>query len=131
NLRYDNVVNYEVDRSITHIQHQTGALQRLTVATVVNYRNGLDAQGNPVQLPLSDEEMAQVTRLVQQAMGFSAARGDQLEVVNSRFAAVTTEPQTPANWWEQPGMPELILAMSRYLLVALAVLGFYFVILRP
>src|SRR5690606_37588767 len=43
NLRYDNVVNYEVDRSITHIQHQTGALQRLTVATVVNYRNGLDA----------------------------------------------------------------------------------------
>lgn len=131
-LRYDNVVNYEVDRNLTHIQHQRGQLERLTVAAVINYRSDVDEEGNAIQVPLSEEEMQQVERLVSQAMGFSAARNDQLEVVNRPFApdfAAGAQPET--EWWMHPANQTLLMEFGRYLLVALIAFIAYRAILRP
>lgn len=129
-LRQDNVINYEVDRNIEHIQHRTGRVERLTVAVVVNYRDGVDDDGEPTREALSDGEIAQIERLVRQAMGFSNARGDEVEVVNSPF---TLEPEEvdERNWWESPEVQSLALALGRYLLVAFAALMLYLLILRP
>ncbi|WP_043526221.1 flagellar basal-body MS-ring/collar protein FliF [Litchfieldella xinjiangensis] len=129
-LRQDNVINYEVDRNVEHIQHRTGRVQRLTVAVVVNYRDGLNEEGETIREPLSDVELAQIDRLVRQAMGFTAARGDEIEVVNSPFTQSADE-QTERDWWQSPEVHSLALTMGRYLLVALAALMLYLLILRP
>lgn len=130
--RNDNVINYEVDRNVTHIQHQRGQVDRLSVAVVVNYRDTQDDEGEPLRAPLSDTEMEQVTRLVRQAMGFSDSRGDDLEVVNSPFSIdySPVEIQQP-DWWSSPDTLALAAAFGRYLLVALLALALYLLIIRP
>lgn len=130
NLRQDDVVNYEVDRSIEHIQHRLGQVQRLSAAVVVNFRRAINEEGEVEQVALSPEEVAQLERLVQQAMGFSLDRGDQVEVVNTPFAS-TDEATDETDWWRQPEMLSLASTLGRYLLVALAALLLYLLILRP
>ncbi|QJQ94395.1 MULTISPECIES: flagellar basal-body MS-ring/collar protein FliF [Halomonadaceae] len=130
NLRHDNVVNYEVDRNIAHIQHRRGQIERLSVAVVVNYREERDAEGELARVPLSDAELNQINRLVRQAMGFSEIRGDEIEVVNSPFTLERDETIEYA-WWESPEIQALALTLGRYLLVAFIALLLYLLILRP
>ncbi len=129
-LRQDEVTNYEVDRSISHVQHRLGQVERLTAAVVVNYRDDINEEGERVRVPLSDGELAQIQSLVRQAMGFSVDRGDEIEVVNSRFSL--RDEETPSlEWWQSPDIHALALTIGRYLLVGLAALLLYLLILRP
>lgn len=130
--QYDNVVNYEVDRNILHIQHEKGQLESLAVAAVINYRVDVDEEGNPVTVPLSDEALAQADNLIRRAMGFDAARGDQLEVVNSPFSVgYDEESSVEILWWQDPQIQSLAFAALKYLLVALVALFVWKRIVRP
>ncbi|WP_163575922.1 flagellar basal-body MS-ring/collar protein FliF [Halomonas faecis] len=130
NLRQDDVVNYEVDRSVEHVQHRRGRVERLSAAVVVDYREERNDDGEWEPTPLSDEEIAQIERLIRQAMGFSQARGDEIEVVNSPFSRATDDDEA-IEWWQSPEVHALALTIGRYLLVALGILLTYLLILRP
>lgn len=130
NLRQDDVTNYEVDRSVAHVQHRLGQVQRLSAAVVVNFRDDVDENGAPTRVALAPEEIAQIERLVRQAMGFSTARGDAIEVVNSPFSRVDAGEDAP-QWWQSPQVHQMALTLGRYLLAALAALLLYLLILRP
>jgi len=130
NLRQDDVVNYEVDRSIEHVQHRLGQIERLSAAVVVNYRTEMNDEGEWVDVALTDVEVAQIERLVRQAMGFSQLRGDEIEVVNSPFARSEDE-TAEVDWGQQPNTLSMAANLGRYLLVALAILLLYLLILRP
>ncbi|PSJ22772.1 flagellar basal body M-ring protein FliF [Halomonas sp. ND22Bw] len=130
-LSRDDVINYEVDRQVSHVQHRRGGVERLSAAVVVNYRERLDEDtGELVPAPLDEQEMAQIERLVRQAMGYSDARGDQVAVVNSAFAAGDDAASEPA-WWQRSDVQQLAFALGRYLLVGIALLLLYLLILRP
>ncbi|RUO56769.1 flagellar basal-body MS-ring/collar protein FliF [Pseudidiomarina homiensis] len=129
-LQQDQVVNYELDRTISHIQHQQGVLQRLSVAVVVNHRTSTDEEGQPVLVPRSDEEIEYIQRLIRQAMGFSAERGDQLEVVNTAFVPEQEDPVVRA-WYEQQALLDLIKQIIKYVAAGVAALLFYLLVLRP
>lgn len=129
-LRQEDVVNYEVDRSVEHVQHRLGQIQRLSAAVVVNYRDVVNAEGEVERVALTDIEVEQIERLVQQAIGFSQVRGDQIEVVNSPFAD-TREELVETAWWKDPDTLAIASTLGRYLLVALAALLLYLLILRP
>lgn len=129
-VRQDDLINYELDRNVTHTQHHQGSIQRLSVAVVLNYREKTGEDGTVQLAPLSDEELNRITDLARHAMGFSAERGDGLEVVNSPFADLS-EPFEERPWWQSPQWVDLALGLGRYLLVALAALLLYRLILRP
>ena len=131
NLRQDDVVNYELDRSIEHIQHRLGRVERLTAAVVVNYREAVNEEGEQEQVPLTEDEVQQIERLVRQSMGFSDARGDAIDVVNTPFADIEEDTRDEPEWWQRQGTLELAAQLGRYLLVALAALLLYLLILRP
>lgn len=130
NLQREDVFNYEVDRNIIHTQHRRGRIQRLSVAVVVNYREGLNEEEEVVQEPITEVELEQIARLVRQAMGFSADRGDALEIVNSPFTTQEEEILVE-EWWQSAEIQRLALTLGRYLLVALLALFLYFLLLRP
>lgn len=130
NLRQDDVINYEVDRSIEHVQHRLGQIERLSAAVVVNYRSEMNEEGEWVDVALTNNEVAQIERLVRQAMGFSQLRGDEIEVVNSPFAR-SVEETADTEWWKDPDILSMAATAGRYLLVALAILLLYLLILRP
>jgi flagellar M-ring protein FliF len=100
------------------------------VAVVVDYQDGVDDQGQPVNEPLDPERLERIRQLVRQAMGYSEARGDGLEVVNSPFAEETVA-SAERDWWRDPFWQGLLMAVGRWLLVGLAALLLYWLLLRP
>ncbi|CAM3884114.1 flagellar basal-body MS-ring/collar protein FliF [Rahnella bruchi] len=113
NNRKDNTTNYELDRTLTHIKRSTGRIERLSVAVVVNYLPG--KEGDPVAL--TPEQLEQINALVKETMGYSSARGDTLNIVNSPFNTVEEDVTPP--FWKQDGFLNLLMAAARYLLIAL------------
>ncbi|MDB5938652.1 MAG: fliF [Polaromonas sp.] len=128
--RKDGTINYELDRSIRHVQQGAGGIKRLSVAVVVNYRGSVDAQGKRAAKALTATELEQINNLVKEAMGFSADRGDSLNVVNSAFASDAAD-AVELPLWKQPENIELAKTGSTYLLLALLALFTWFAVLRP
>ncbi|WP_341917703.1 flagellar basal-body MS-ring/collar protein FliF [Polaromonas sp. YR568] len=130
NTRKDVTTNYEVDRSIRHVQQGAGGIKRLSVAVVVNYRGATGTQGKRAAQALTAAELEQIKNLARQAMGFSAERGDSLNVVNSPFASDATDtPELPV--WRQPDNIEMAKAGGKYLLLGILALYLWFAVLRP
>ncbi|SFN63560.1 flagellar M-ring protein FliF [Izhakiella capsodis] len=126
NTRRDNTVNYELDRTIRHTKINVGDVQRLSVAVVVNYHS--DAAGKPVAL--SRAQLKQIEDLSREAMGYTAARGDSLNVVNSPFNQVdTTGGDLP--FWQQQSFIDQLMGIGRWLLVVIAAWILYRKLIRP
>jgi flagellar M-ring protein FliF len=95
--RKDTTTNYELDRSIRHVQQAAGGVKRLSVAVVVNHLAGPD--GKP--RALTPAELDQVRNLAKEAMGYSQERGDSLNVVNSAFAREgQDDPKADLPFWK-------------------------------
>lgn len=131
NTRKDGTTNYELDRSIRHVQQGAGGIKRLSVAVVVNYRGTLSAQGKRTTQALSVAELEQIKNLVKETMGFSSERGDSLNVVNSPFASEPTSDAPELPWWRQPDNIELAKVVGKYLLLGTLALYLWFAVLRP
>src|SRR5471030_3527376 len=124
--RRDETTNYELDRTITHTQHSAGAVQRLSAAVVVNYQPGVDGKTKP----LTDEQLKQVDSLVREAMGFSAERGDTLNVVNTPFNE-TADSSSELPFWKSPAFFDLLLSAGRWLLVLIVAWLLWRKMVRP
>jgi len=120
--RNDATINYEVDRTISHVKHELGTIQRLSVAVVVNYR---DKDGEPA--PLAQSDMDDINALVKQAMGYSAERGDSLSVVNSEF----TNQEPSVKPWDNPLYQNLALQIGKVLLILVILFFLWRSIVRP
>lgn len=129
-LRKDTTTNYELDRSIRHVQQGAGAIKRLSVAVVVNNREGAD--GKAAARALTPPEIEQIRNLVKEAMGYSLERGDSLNVVNSAFAREGQEEETrDVPIWRDPANIDLAKTIGQYLLYAALALFAWFAVLRP
>ncbi|RKR06103.1 flagellar M-ring protein FliF [Kushneria sinocarnis] len=128
---HSSTINYELDRTIRHVQEESGRVQRLSVGVVVDYRNQVGDDGEISRVPLSDEQMAQIQRLVREAVGYSQQRGDSVEVVNAEFSEqMLSEPPAPA-WWQNPQLISLAMTVGRYLLIALVAFILWRKLIKP
>lgn len=128
--RKDATVNYEIDRTIRHIQQATGSLKRLSAAIVVNYRPGADAKGKPAMVALTQAQLDQIQNLSKEAIGFSGQRGDTLNIVNSPFT-VEEDPEANLPWWRQRQNIELAKQVGKWALITLVGLYLWFGVVRP
>lgn len=113
NIRRDSTINYEVDRTISHIKDPIGKLRRLSVAVVVNYQPNAEGE----YAPLPQETLDSLNSLVRDAMGYSVDRGDTVSVINSPFNENTT---VTLPVWKDPEYHALALKGLEYLLIAIA-----------
>ncbi|HEY0282654.1 MAG TPA: flagellar basal-body MS-ring/collar protein FliF [Rhizomicrobium sp.] len=93
--RTEETTNYEISKTVTTsaTEGKDGStLKRLSVAVVVD---GITAEGGAYKAR-SAQEMKQIDMLVKSTIGYDAARGDQIQVVNMPFARVETIAGTPA-----------------------------------
>jgi flagellar M-ring protein FliF len=92
----EEIVNYEISRSTKTEVTEGGRLNRVSVAVLVDGIYARDDKGEPVYQPRDKEEIDRIAALVRSSIGFDQKRGDQVEVVNLRFAevggAATQEP---------------------------------------
>lgn len=84
--RSEEIVNYEISKTTRTEIIEGGRVKRLSVAVLVD---GVYAPGQPAEnayQPRSSEELERIAALVRTAIGFDRNRGDQIEVINLRFA---------------------------------------------
>jgi flagellar M-ring protein FliF len=82
----EEIVNYEISKTTQTAVVEAGAVKRLSVAVVIDGTYADDGAGNQVYTPRSADEIAQLLTLVRSAAGYSAERGDSVEVINMQFA---------------------------------------------
>ena len=101
--RLEEVTNYEITRTIENYVQESGEVNKLSVAVLIDGRYEpieLDptAEGEDVAeteaeqnidyryIPRSEAELEQIRTLVRSAIGYDETRGDTLEVINMQFA---------------------------------------------
>ena len=127
NKRSEATRNYEVDRTLSHTQHQVGRIRRLTVSVAVNDR----IKGNPLTggletLPWSSDELKNLELLVKDAVGFSAARGDSVSIINTAFLGGAQEIGEP-EFWRQPWFWEIVKQVLAGVFLLIVIFG----VIRP
>ena len=124
--------NFEVDKTVRFEQKPMGGIKRLTVGVVVNYRRSIDPKtGKVVIKPLTAAEVAQINELVKQAMGYSQARGDTLNVANAPFDGIDKPADQAPDWWKDPNNLPLAKDIAKWVFIALVLLFLWYRILRP
>ena len=104
-----------------------GQIRRLTVAVAINDKAVMNAEGVLEPQPWTAEELARIELLVKDAVGFSAARGDSVNVINSPFVGGDGNLFEEQTFWEQPWFWELI----KQVLAGLFILILIFGVIRP
>ncbi|AVD82295.1 flagellar basal body M-ring protein FliF [Pseudomonas sp. SWI6] len=126
--RQQTTKNFELDRSISHTRQQQGRLTRLSVAVVVDDQVKVDAaSGESTRTPWGAEDLARFTRLVQDAVGFDASRGDSVTVINVPFAADRGEEIADIAFYQQPWFWDIVKQVLGVLFILVLVFG----VLRP
>jgi flagellar M-ring protein FliF len=99
NKKSEEIVNYEISRTTKTEVIEAGRVNRISAAVLVDGTYSKDAKGQVVYQPRPKEEIDRIAALVRSAIGFDAKRGDQVEVVNLRFAETSAVPiNTPTGW---------------------------------
>ncbi len=85
--RTEETVNYDISKTTRNQIREAGTLKRLSVAVLVDGTYTTNAETNAREFqPLDDPTMEKIRALVNTAVGYSADRGDQIEVVNMPFS---------------------------------------------
>lgn len=126
--RVQSTKNFELDRSISHTKQQQGRLTRLSVAVVVDDMVKTNAaDGEVTRAPWSAADLARFTRLVQDAVGFDASRGDSVSVINVPFSSERAEVLPEASFYSQPWFWDIVKQAVGVIFILILVFG----VLRP
>jgi flagellar M-ring protein FliF len=131
NLRRDQVVNYEVDKTVRVTRAATGTVKRLNAAVVVNHRTTTDPRGKTATTPLTPEEIEKLTALVQESIGFNRERGDSVRVINAPFRVEPAPVVDELPVWQQPAVHDLLRHGAVPTALALVALAVVFGLVRP
>ena len=122
--------NYEIDRTLAYTRHLPGKLKRLSVAVAVDNARAAGDDGELKETPLTPEQIDSMTRLVKDAVGFDAQRGDSVNVINASFHQAPPLEETPLATqplWENPMVRDL----AKLLAGAIVLIVLALQVLRP
>lgn len=128
NVRRESTRNYEMDRTVSYVRQELGRIKRVTVALAVDDMKVVDPQTGEVSYqPWPEQELQRLSMLVRDAVGYSAARGDSVTVMNTAFAPEEAVEFEAPGFWEQPWFWDLMKQVLAGLVILVLVLG----LLRP
>lgn len=122
--------NYEIDRTVAYTRQPAGRLKRLSVAVLVDNMQVVGRDGKMTDAPLTREQIDRINTLVKDAVGFDAARGDSVSVVNSPWRGeprLDTDELESLPLWERAWFLDVIKIVAG--LLALTVLALF--VIKP
>ncbi|QDO81961.1 flagellar M-ring protein FliF [Shewanella psychropiezotolerans] len=117
NLNQQESRQFEVGRSVRHTRFQQMQLENLSVSVLLNTQ----AAG---ENGWSEAQLSQLGAMVQDAIGFTAMRGDQFSINSFDFAPVQIAVFEPVPWWQTEGY-------LRYFIGGILGFGLILFVLRP
>ena len=120
--------NFELNTTISHTRQQVGTLRRVSVSVAVDFKNGpVSEDGSVNRIPRTEQELANIRRLLEGAVGFNTQRGDIIEVVSVPFMDQLIEDAPAQEMWEQPWFWRAV----KLVLGALVILVLILAVVRP
>ncbi len=125
--------NFEVPKTIKNVKEAAGNLERISVAVVVdgNMQNIKKEDGSveAKYVPRTAEELQKFESLVKNAIGFNAARGDNVKIENIQFQAEDfSESDKLLTNLERK---KFIHALFKWALLGFTLVLFFFIVVRP
>lgn len=97
----EETTNFDISKTQRTEVTEAGGLKRLSVAILIDGTYTENEDGTYTYNPRSEEELAQITALVESAIGYNEDRGDIVRVINQEFAQ---RPNFDASLLEEPGL---------------------------
>ena len=121
------VKNYEVSRTVSSTLKPSNIIRKINAAVLVRQPDVIDPEtGLETSQPMSDEELARIEKLVGDAIGIDAERGDSLTVSSAPFMNEIMD-GVAQQWYEKPFMRAAVNQAGFILIIGIIVLG----IVRP
>jgi flagellar M-ring protein FliF len=95
----EEVANYEISRTTKTEVIEGARIKRVSVAVLVDGTYAKGENGEAAYQPRTAEEIQRIGSLVRSAIGFDQKRGDQVEVINLRFAEAPLTPIAEPTGW--------------------------------
>lgn len=128
NSRKQAVRNYELDRTVSYTKHEKGRVRRLSVAVVVDDKMQPNPEtGELVRTRWTDAELERIAILVRDAVGFSAARGDSVNILNESFINDLNTLDYTMPWYQTAWFKTLAKQLAGVFIIGLLIIG----LLRP
>ncbi len=128
--RSEETTNYEISRTVRNHTQLGGRVRRLSVAVLVDGRVSRDAAGELVYRQLEADEIGQIETLVRSAVGFDAARGDVVQIINMPFAQAPL-PEIQEPWLDFGLTKHDLMQLAELAILALVALLLITMVLRP
>ncbi|MDR2861082.1 MAG: flagellar M-ring protein FliF [Syntrophobacterales bacterium] len=125
----DEVINYEINRTINKTVMPVGEIRKLSIAVLVDGKYTTDDKGEEVYQARDKAELDKLVDLVRKSVGFSAARGDQVVVTDMPFRpSAEDELALPLTWTQQVSefTPYL-----KYIIILVVILFLFLFVLKP
>ncbi len=133
--------NYELDKAVRHVRTSPGTIERVSVAVVIKERDpapatapagavagkAAPAAAAPVPAGYSAEELERLASLVKGVVGFSAERGDQVNLIPAKFDLPAPVVPLTSNWYEN----DVTVNGLKVALAALVVVVILLTVVRP
>jgi flagellar M-ring protein FliF len=128
----EETTNYEISKVTETALTEAGGIKRLSIAVVVDGTYVTDESGNSTYSPRTQAELDQLAALVRSAVGFSAERGDQVEVANLQFA---DRPELATGGTAEAGLFDFtrddLMNLAEMAVTILIALALVFFVIRP
>ncbi|MBP9752663.1 MAG: flagellar M-ring protein FliF [Proteobacteria bacterium] len=127
----EEVTSYEISNKTITTVKETGTIKRISVAVLVDGNYKVDGSGNKTYEARSDEEIKQLTELVQTAVGFKSERGDSIKVINLKFATPEEIKMQEVDWMTKTLHSIDVKRLIELLIVGIFSLIILFTFLKP
>ena len=96
----DEIVNFEIGSTLTETVSEPGAVERVSVAALVDGSYVTDDDGRVSFVPRDTEELERLAELIRASIGFDPARGDMVSVDSLQFVEIERDAGGPigASW---------------------------------
>jgi flagellar M-ring protein FliF len=128
--RTEEVVNFEISKRVVNQVRDTGIINRLSVAVLVDGAYERNEDDERIYRPRTQEEMEMLASLVKGAIGYDQNRGDVVEVINMRFADIELPEPPPLDVFFGFEKQDLLQIAEMLVILILAILVILLVV-RP
>ncbi|MBX7490923.1 flagellar basal-body MS-ring/collar protein FliF [Helicobacter turcicus] len=134
-----NTTNFEISKTISNIKGEFATIRRLSAAVVVDgrYERELNEEGveQLKYIALTEDDMAKISALVRQAIGYTEQRGDEVSVSNFQLNGQLSgfKARTPLERFLEASANLLapFMPLLKYALVGLILFFFYKKVIVP
>lgn len=125
----DEVINYEINRTVKKTVMPVGDIKKLSIAVLVDGVYAKNDKGAEEFQPRSKKELADLEELVKKAVGFDAKREDQVVVSSVPFKKIETEGAADGLSWKDRIVA--FVPVFKYLTFAAGIICLILFVLRP